>query len=445
MDSSQYNKLIIADNLDVLPRLRRGAFDFIYLDPPFNTNRVFRYLGAARTRGGQFTGKEAFNDVWEWDDECNRIAEAWSDSRHKNNEIFRFIQLFGDKRSVRLRAYLTNMAVRLTLMGPLLKNSGSIWLHCDHTASHYIKIMMDRVFGKRQFINEIVWHYENASRGKKQLAHAHDVILGYGASPDDFYFNREAVLAPYKSGMTEWRYKKRGKTPPSGKTPDDVVIIPSLNANSKERTGHPTQKPRELLEFLMRAFCPPRGVVLDPFCGCGTTLDAAIHSNRPFIGVDINSDVPSFVRGREDGDLLFEKIDVIYWRNLFNDSHDFRLQAREANENRAAEIRIAKKMGGEPTPPSNDAGIDVKLPGVLVSVKNGLTVQLNALREIEGVAAHHNKKGVLLLTRRDIPASWRDYANKSPHKIAVISEKELDADDIPDWLRAAVRRAKSRR
>ncbi|MGI9296996.1 MAG: DNA methyltransferase [Gammaproteobacteria bacterium] len=433
-----YNKLFIADNLDILPRLRRGLFDVIYLDPPFNTEKVFRYLGSARHSGGGFVGEEAFKDVWEWNDECERIVAAWSADGHSHNELFRYVGLFDARKEARLRAYLTNMAVRLALMRPLLKPRGSIWLHCDHTASHYIRVLMDRVFGRGRFVNEIIWHYKNASRGKKRLAHSHDVIFGYGAAPE-FYFNREAVLAPFESGMTAWRHKKRGQKPPEGKTPDDVVVIPALNTMDSERTGYATQKPRVLLDFLLKAFCPPGGIVLDPFCGCGTTIDAAVHSGRQFVGVDVNPDVKEFIKKRRDGDLLLQQIDTIEWGKLFEDAREFDMQASEADENRAAEIRVAEKMNGAITPASGDGGVDVNLPGVVVSVKNGLSVQLNALREIEGAASRRGKKGVLVLTRRGVPASWRKYADESGGKIAVVSEADLDSGDMPPWLLAAIR------
>ncbi len=434
----KYNKLIIADNLNVLPRLKHGIFDLIYLDPPFKINKEFRYLSENKNSDREkFNGEYAFYDVWEWDEECERIVAAWSDPKHKNNELYRFIELFDKKHNEHMRAYLTNMAVRLTLMHPLLKKSGSIWLHCDHEASHYIKILMDKIYRKSNFINEIVWYYTNASRGKKRLAHSHEVILGYGASKN-YLFNRESVLAEYQSDMTEWRYTQRGETPPAGKTPDDVIIMPSLNTMANERTGYATQKPRALLEFILNAFCASKGLVLDPFCGCGTTIDAALHTGRQFVGIDINKDVPKFIKQRREGDSLSKQIDIIAWKDLSNDIRRFNIQPSAANENREAELRIARKMNGSVTPAAGDGGIDVKLENVVVSVKNGLTVQINALREIEGVASRHSKKGVLVLTSRDIPESWRDYAQKSRGRIAVISEKELDDGDIPKWLKDAI-------
>lgn len=193
-------------------------------------------------------------------------------------------------------------------MHRVLKPTGSIFLHCDQTAAHYLKALMDAIFGRKSFINEVIWYYKNASRGKKKLANAHEFLLWYKKGKK-YVFNREDVLAPYESGMTAWRYKKKGKTPPKGKTPDDVVIMPtldtgeeiemlegtpddviimpSLNTMAKEREGYPTQKPLELYSWLIKAASNPGDFVLDPFCGCATTVVAAERLDRQWIGMDL--------------------------------------------------------------------------------------------------------------------------------------------------------------
>ena len=179
------------------------------------------------------------------------------------------------------------MTRRLARIRAAMKPSASIYLHCDPTAGHYLKMAMDSLFGRGQFRNEIIWHYENASRGRKQWAKSHDVLFWY-AKEGAGLFNREAVLAPYKSGMTAWRAKKKGLPPPKGKTPDDVIAIPSLNTmDKKERLGYNTQKPLALLRRIIAASSNPGDVVLDPFCGCGTTIEAAHELGRRFIGIDV--------------------------------------------------------------------------------------------------------------------------------------------------------------
>ena len=181
------------------------------------------------------------------------------------------------------------MAVRLLEIKRVLKDTGSLYLHCDHTAGAYLRQLLDAVFGKQNFRNEMVWYYENASRGKKQWARSHDSILYFSREKTGWHFNREAVLQPYKSGMTAWRYAQKGLEPPSGKTPDDVIILPSLNTMDQERTGYPTQKPVALAERIIKASCPEDGVVLDCFAGCAYVAIAAERLNRNWVACDINA------------------------------------------------------------------------------------------------------------------------------------------------------------
>ena len=189
------------------------------------------------------------------------------------------------------------MAVRLIPMRRVLAGTGSIYLHCDPTASHYLKLLMDAIFGKANFRNEVIWYYKNASRGKQQWAKAHDVIFWYSKSEKPI-FNRSKILMPYENGMTAWRYKKQGRTPPKGKPPDDVITLPSLNTMDSERLGYPTQKPLTLLEFVIQASSPPDGLVLDPFCGCGTAVHAAEKLGRRWAGIDISAFSIGLVRER---------------------------------------------------------------------------------------------------------------------------------------------------
>ncbi len=150
---------------------------------------------------------------------------------------------------------------------------------------------MDSIFGRSNFLNEIIWYYKNASRGKQQWAKSHDVIFWYAKEKGRETFNRDEILAPFESGMTEWRYNRggqKGREAPKGKTPDDVITIPSLNAMAKERTGYPTQKPLALLEQIIKASSNKDDLVLDPFCGCGTAVVAAHNTGRRWAGIDIS-------------------------------------------------------------------------------------------------------------------------------------------------------------
>ena len=187
--------------------------------------------------------------------------------------------------------YLQFMYERLILMYELLSDKGSIYLHCNHEKSHYLKVLMDEVFDKDLFQNEIIWYYKNASRGKKRLAHAHETIFWYTKSLDKYIFNRDEILVPFESGMTEWRYSKggqAGKDMPEGKTPDDVIIHPSLNTMDGERSDFPTQKPEVLIEPIIKASSNEDSIILDCFVGSGTTAAVAEKLGRRWIAADLN-------------------------------------------------------------------------------------------------------------------------------------------------------------
>lgn len=291
--------LFIRDNLDILININSETVDLIYLDPPFNSNKHYAAPSGSRAAGA------AFKDAWTLDD----LDHAWvgqiAESHPKLSTLISAVGVSGDKGDM---AYLTFMARRLLELRRILKPTGSLYLHCDPTMSHSLKLMTDCIFGKRNFRNEIIWHYSNASRGKKRLAKSHDVILWYNKTAEAAFY-REEILAPYQSKMTEWRHKKAGKEPPKGKTPDDVFSLPSLNTMASERVGWPTQKPLALLEFLIKAGSKENDIILDPFCGCATTLVAAELHNRRWLGIDISSGAKDAIKRRLEAsqDLLTTK------------------------------------------------------------------------------------------------------------------------------------------
>lgn len=288
------NTLYHGDCLEVMQHWENhlsGVVDLIYLDPPFNSHANYNVLYGKDQKGkpldeqAQFT---AFKDTWYWSDEAaERVNNLSNAIGHPAYKAIRGLAEMLPQSG--MLAYLSYMAERIAVMHRILKDSGSLYLHCDPTASHYLKAILDATFGGGNFQNEIIWYYKNASRGKKRWAKSHDTILFYSKS-ENFIFNRDAVLIPFESGMTEWRYSKggqAGKTPPAGKTPDDVITIPSINTMSKERLGYPTQKPLALLERIIQASSNQGDLVLDSFCGCGTTMEAAWKLGRKFIGIDI--------------------------------------------------------------------------------------------------------------------------------------------------------------
>ncbi|MDR0928022.1 MAG: HNH endonuclease [Ignavibacteria bacterium] len=274
------NTLYTNDNLFILNGLNSDLVDLIYLDPPFNTKRLFSAPIGSKAAGS------SFKDMWNWQD----VNEEYLNTLAENYPALTdFIASTSVVHSKAMAAYLTYMVQRIVEMHRVLKDTGSLYLHCDPTASHYLKVLLDEVFGKNNFRNEIIWHYKNASRGKRQLAKSHDVILCYVKTPN-YHFYKDAILVPFESGMTEWRYSKGGqvgKEKPKGKIPDDVMIIPSLNTMSKERTGYPTQKPLALLQRIIKASSNEGDIVMDPFCGYATACVAAQQLGRKWIGIDV--------------------------------------------------------------------------------------------------------------------------------------------------------------
>ena len=230
---------------------------------------------------------------WDFIDKIKIRYTDESDLREQHGEFLDFFHFWVEairRLDKKLRAYLIYMTRRLMEMHRILKSTGSIYLHCDQCASHYLKILMDGIFGKDNFRSEIIWYYKNASRGKSNFANSHDVILYFCKNYEECSFKTDEILVPFESGMTEWRYTKggqKGKKNQKEKTPDNVITLPSLNTMAKERLGYQTQKPIELLKKFILASCPEDGVVMDPFCGCGTTIYASQHLKRKWIGIDI--------------------------------------------------------------------------------------------------------------------------------------------------------------
>ena len=327
-----------------------------------------------------------------------------------------------------MRAYLAFMAPRLAEIWRLLTPNGSVYLHCDPHASHYLKCMLDVIFGAANFQNELIWYYKNASRGKQRLAKAHDVILWYSKSPKDYVFNRDEILVPFESGMTEWRYAKggqSGKEMPKGKTPDDVLVMPSLNSMSKERLGYPTQKPLALLEWIVKASSNPGDIVFDAFCGCGTALDAAHGLNRHWVGIDLTvlALAPMEKRLRERHGLV-PKVD--YRIEGYPTTLQDALLLAEQNPNDFANWAVTR-LGLSPTPNSNDGGFDgtgkvllwenshlvgeaeTQLP-VIAEVKSGRSLNPNQVRAFRTAMQDANAAIGIFITLHPVTRGMRNLA-----------------------------------
>ena len=335
------------------------CIDLIYLDPPFNSNHNY-----AAPIGSQAAGAE-FKDTWTLDE----IDLAWhGEIAEAHPGLYKLLEATREIHGASMMAYLIYMAVRAIEMRRILKPAGSIYLHCDPTASHYLKLLMDEVFGKRMFRNEITWKRQSAHSDGKAFGKVTDVLLFYGRG-----INKNAVRIPLTKEQVEkyvysdslgryvigdisakgltgggyeydfhghngpWRYpehrllelekegrihipSKPGGVPRlkrylhehKGIVPGSLwTDVPPVQSHSKQRTGYPTQKPLALLERIIKASSNPGDMVLDPFCGCATTCVAAEKLNREWIGIDVSPLAAKLVQERierELGVLLFNPI-----------------------------------------------------------------------------------------------------------------------------------------
>ncbi len=294
--------LYSGDCFDVMQQWDDGCVDLIYLDPPFNSGANYNIIFGKDKKGrelderAQFT---AFGDTWNYTNKADeRIAAILDDPRHLAHNAIDGLKLIIPESP--MLAYLSYMADRVAEMHRLLKDTGSLYLHCDPTASHYLKIILDDIFGGNNFRNEIVWCYTGPSAAKKNFPAKSDTILRYTKS-DEWIFNENDIRVPYKK--LTYQHKDAKDTGIGGKlTPEKVAQykakgkipenwwsdISPVGRIKTERLGYPTQKPLALLERIVKASSNEGDLVLDPFCGCGTTAHAAQNLRRKFLGIDIS-------------------------------------------------------------------------------------------------------------------------------------------------------------
>ncbi len=358
------NALYYGDNLAVLrEHIKDESVDLVYLDPPFNSNANYNVLFKAPDGQQSQAQIEAFEDTWHWNEHAERAFDEVMTSGNSNAaDMLRAMRGFLGEND--MMAYLAMMAVRLLELHRVLKKTGSLYLHCDPTASHYLKILLDAVFASGSFVNEIVWKrttaHSDAKQGSKHFGRIHDNILLYSKNRDESKWNNlwkghdQSYIDSHYRQVDEqgrryqwdnltgpggaakgnpyyevlgvsgyWRYSKERMQklveaglvaiPPSGKTPrlkryldeqkgtpitDFWEDISPLNSQAQERLGYPTQKPIALMERILSASSNEGDVVLDPFCGCGTTVHAAQKLNRQWIGIDVTHLAISLIEKR---------------------------------------------------------------------------------------------------------------------------------------------------
>jgi len=354
--------LYYGDNLDILRRyLKDETVDLVYLDPPFNSAQTYNAFFHEKDGTDAASQIQAFEDTWSWNQESQKVYEELILQPGKVSEVMQAFHTFLGTND--MMAYLAMMAPRLVELRRVLKPTGSLYLHCDPTASHYLKLLLDAILRPENFRNEIVWKRTTAkSLAFRNLPSNHDVIFLYSRGeafmwnrpyrpydlnnldektakkycyndPDGRRFTlgdlnnpnpdrpnltyeflghhkvwrwtRERMEASYKAGIVVQPSPgaiprlKRYLDEQEGWPLDDVWSdIAPINSQAQERLGYPTQKPVALLERIISASSNPGDVVLDPFCGCGTTIDAAEKLGRKWIGIDITQLATSLIKNR---------------------------------------------------------------------------------------------------------------------------------------------------
>ena len=419
------NRLYYGDCLTIMQDWPNACVDLIYLDPPFNSNRQYNSIYKDETGHPLPDQIDAFCDMWELDPERERAIRAMPVLMRENgidDSIVEFWKLWMQAlrgTQPRLLAYLSYMAQRLLIMKRILKPTGSIYLHCDPTASHYVKALMDAIFGHENFRNEIVWRYSGwNARLNHNFNSRHDTLLLYSkgkrptfnsyAEPwaDEAEYlkvrkqkrrvdeeGRAFVLSDGGNGKRVRRYLDEAMQ--YGKPASDVWSIDKINNSAREHMGYATQKPLALMERIIQASSNPGDVVLDPFCGCATTLEAAHRLDREWIGIDIAIHAIKRVAsvrlqermGLQEGeDFTVEGVprDLEGAQDLWRkDKYHFQKWAVEQAD------------GFVTTKRSADGGVDGRiyfavpnereLQSMVVEVKGGANVGINVLRELQGV------------------------------------------------------------
>ena len=275
------------DNLDVLQGINSECIDLIYLDPPFNKNKKFTAPIDSSAQGA------SFKDIFREDD----LKEEWLIAIQENHpDLYYYLNGIKGICKPYNFAYLAYMAIRLIECHRILKQTGSLYLHCDPTMSHYLKSTMDCIFGEDNFRNEIVWCYRGGVP-EFDFARKHDTILRYSKCKT-VCFNVDSIRIPYSTDSAERlsftarsfrqnRVYENYEQNPLGKHPEDWWELQPILPSSKERLGYPTQKPIKLLERIIKASGNEDDIILDPLCGCATTCVAAERLKRKWIGIDI--------------------------------------------------------------------------------------------------------------------------------------------------------------
>ncbi len=433
--------LFFGDNLHVLREKfgasglqEEGFFDLIYLDPPFNSDKSYNVLFKEGIEDSP-AQLHAFEDTWHWTPETQELFDDIVQSPKYPQKVSELMQglekLIGHND---MMAYLIMMTVRLIELHHVLKSTGSLFLHCDPTASHYLKIVLDTIFGWNNFVNEIIWCYETGGRATNFFPQKHDVIFWYSKTKK-YFFNYDEVSIPRDfSTMHETvQYDEKGKAfqrnikngkeyryyLDKGVLPNDWwTDIQALNPAAKERLGYPTQKPIALLERIIKAVTKEGDWVLDPFGGCGTTAVAAEKLKRNWMIIDVTTLAINLVRRRIEEMYPEVKSEMIVdgypadetgAKELFkNNPFDFEywccdlINARPAGDKTKAKMKGADRgIDGIITFPDKAKAVTgVEYRKLLVQVKGG-HVGAAQVRDLVGTVQREKAAGGIFISLDD--------------------------------------------
>jgi len=487
------NLLYYGDNLDILKEhIEDESIDLIYLDPPFQSGKNYNQIFQPEQGGvkGATAQIQAFADTWTWGEEAEEeYTGLITGTLTKEPPSQKLIDLMKAMRGYLgecpLLAYLCMMSPRLLEMRRVLKPTGSIYLHCDPTASHYLKLLMDGVFGAANFNNEIIWSYKRYTSASNRFQRLHDIILFYGkTAKSTWYDSREKYGS--KSGKADSHYKldeegrwfrwqkRKGKDPykiylSEGRRIGDVWEIPHINASAKERIGYPTQKPEALLDRIIKASSNEGDTVLDPFCGCGTTIAVAEKLNRKWIGIDITYLAIDVIKKRieKDNEQRLEKDKIKENKNfkVYGDPKDVYSAGQLAEQDPFQfEVWAVSQLNGTPTAKTGDKGVDGvinfidytkkdKIGKGIISVKGGHSINPGMVRDLKGTIQSQNADfGILITTENPTRGMITEAAKtgvfdycyhegeshtKIP-KIQLLTVEDLFTDPIPVKLPPSV-------
>lgn len=478
------NLLYYGDNLEILREyMPDESVDLIYLDPPFNSNQNYNVLFAEQDGQRSAAQIQAFEDTWQWDQASARAFQEVVESGGKVSQAMQGFRVSLGEND--LLAYLSMMAPRLVELKRVLKNTGSIYLHCDPSASHYLKMLMDAVFGPECFKNEIVWKRTSGHSDAKRFGSVHDIILFYAKSGDYVWnkiyqeYEKKYVKQYYRyedpdgrkwmsdnlsaAGLSgggydyEWKgvhriwrcppqkmkeldkegriyYTKNG-IPRIKRYLDESKGLPgqdlwndveSLRSWHKERLGYPTQKPEALLERILEASSNEGDMVLDPFCGCGTTIAAAQKLGRKWIGIDITHLAVSLMKTRikdmfgsgVNFEVIGEPVSLSGAQELADqDKYQFEWWALSLVVARPTEKKKGADKGIDGRLYFHDEGVKAKTKQIIISVKGGNKVTVSQLRDLRGVIDRESAEiGVLISLANPTGAMRKEAASAGFYK-----------------------------